>query len=172
MMLHEMSGNALDAHDYQLPEAPPPPKLPPPPLKLPLSLDDDPLLQLPPDEEPLDQEPPRDGPVDFGKRSAMNARTETDEPDDHGNADGSDKEQRQNTDQAAGRDRAQQLPQQGAQDSADDERGKQRDRDDRSDVFQIAEVHAARGNRQGLTVDDANHAIDTIRDATGEVSGL
>src|SRR5438445_619997 len=43
---------------YQLPEAPPPPKLPPPPLKLPLSLDDDPLLQ-PPDDEPLDQEPPR-----------------------------------------------------------------------------------------------------------------
>src|SRR5436190_23185005 len=57
---------------YQLPEAPPPPKLPPPPLKLPLSLDDEPLLQ-PPDEEPLDHEPP-DRPVDAGNRSAMKAR--------------------------------------------------------------------------------------------------
>jgi hypothetical protein len=56
MVLEEMPGDAPNAHDYQLPEAPPPPKLPPPPLKLPLSLDDDPLLQ-PPDEEPLDQEP-------------------------------------------------------------------------------------------------------------------
>jgi hypothetical protein len=45
---------------YQLPDAPPPPKLPPPPLKLPLSLDDEPLLQPPPDEDPLDQEPPRE----------------------------------------------------------------------------------------------------------------
>src|SRR5439155_5527124 len=95
---------------------------------------------------------------------------ETDEPDDHGNANGSDKEQRQNTDQAAGRDRAQQLPQQGAQNSADDERGKQRDRDDRPDVFQITEIYAARGNRQRLTVDDANHAIDAIRDAAGEIT--
>src|SRR6516225_400744 len=45
VVLEEMPGDTPDAHDYQLPEAPPPPKLPPPPLKLPLSLDDDPLLQ-------------------------------------------------------------------------------------------------------------------------------
>lgn len=59
---------------YQLPEAPPPPKLPPPPLKLPLSLLDEPLLQPPP-ALPLDQEPPRDDRV-LGaiaeNRSAMN----------------------------------------------------------------------------------------------------
>ncbi len=84
MMLHEMSGNALDAHDrYQLPEAPPPPKLPPPPLKPPLSLLlDDPLLQPPP-EEPLDHEPPRDDPA-LGaiaeNRSAMKPMTKPSAP--------------------------------------------------------------------------------------------
>ena len=44
----EMPADAPDAHGYQLPDAPPPPKLPPPPLKPPL------LLELP----PLDHEPP------------------------------------------------------------------------------------------------------------------
>src|SRR3954451_23630064 len=59
---------------YQLPEAPPPPKLPPPPLKPPL--DDDPLLQ-PPDDEPLDHEPRREDPVPdpAPNRSAINVRT-------------------------------------------------------------------------------------------------
>ena len=40
-MLQQMLADAPDAHVpalYQLPDAPPPPKLPPPPLKLPLSL--------------------------------------------------------------------------------------------------------------------------------------
>jgi hypothetical protein len=40
-----MSADAFDAHIYQLPDAPPPPKLPPPPLNPPLSLE----LLLPPE---------------------------------------------------------------------------------------------------------------------------
>ena len=51
VMLEKMPDDACNAHVYQLPDAPPPPKLPPPPLKPPLSLP----LEL----EPLpDQEPP------------------------------------------------------------------------------------------------------------------
>jgi hypothetical protein len=34
-----MFSNSLDTHGYQLPDAPPPPKLPPPPLNPPLSLE-------------------------------------------------------------------------------------------------------------------------------------
>jgi len=54
-MLEKMLADALDAHNpiapdsgqpYQLPDAPPPPKLPPPPLNPPLS------LELPPPEDP------------------------------------------------------------------------------------------------------------------------
>src|ERR1700761_423843 len=52
-VLHQMLADAFDAHNqlqtYQLPDAPPPPKLPPPPEKPPLS------LELPP---PPDQDPP------------------------------------------------------------------------------------------------------------------
>src|SRR5581483_6779368 len=63
MVLDQMPGDALDAHErtasHQLPEAPPPPKLPPPPEK-PLSLELQPLL-LPP-EKPPDQPLPRPRP--------------------------------------------------------------------------------------------------------------
>src|SRR5580693_269910 len=48
VMFYEMPADALDAHAYQLPDAPPPPKLPPPPLKEPLSLE----LPLPEYEPP------------------------------------------------------------------------------------------------------------------------
>src|SRR6185312_1294264 len=52
-----MLADALDAHNqlqiYQLPDAPPPPKLPPPPLNPPLSLE-----LLPPEEPPQDEPPP------------------------------------------------------------------------------------------------------------------
>src|SRR5579871_5343907 len=60
-----MLADALDAHPYQLPEAPPPPKLPPPPEK-PLSLEPElePELQPlePPPEKPPDQPPERPRP--------------------------------------------------------------------------------------------------------------
>src|SRR5712671_4845512 len=46
-VLNKMPADAPDIHAYQLPDAPPPPKLPPPPLKLPLSL-----------EVPLEPPPP------------------------------------------------------------------------------------------------------------------
>src|SRR6202166_4698967 len=50
--------DALDAHVYQLPDAPPPPKLPPPPENPPLSLELlPPLLQPPPEDNPPDQPP-------------------------------------------------------------------------------------------------------------------
>src|SRR3982074_76196 len=54
-MFEKMPADAPDAHIYQLPDAPPPPKLPPPPLNPPLSLE--PLL---PEYEPPppDQPPP------------------------------------------------------------------------------------------------------------------
>ena len=52
MVLEEMPGDTPDAHAYQLPEAPPPPKLPPPPLKPPPELE--PPLQPP----PLPDQPP------------------------------------------------------------------------------------------------------------------
>ncbi|MDH8644540.1 hypothetical protein QIH53_27210, partial [Klebsiella pneumoniae] len=48
----KMLADAFDAHccalGYQLPDAPPPPKLPPPPLKPPLELLDPPELNPPP----------------------------------------------------------------------------------------------------------------------------
>ena len=53
-VLDQMLADALDSHDeflYQLPDAPPPPKLPPPPLNPPLSLELEPLLQPPPPPE-------------------------------------------------------------------------------------------------------------------------
>ena len=58
LILDKVLADALDAHNYQLPEAPPPPKLPPLPEK-PLSLE--PELDPPdhePPEEPEDQPPP------------------------------------------------------------------------------------------------------------------
>ena len=173
MMLHEMSGNALDAHDrYQLPEAPPPPKLPPPPLKLPLSLDDDPLLQLPPDEEPLDQEPPRDGPVDVGNRSAMNARTKPMNPTITATPTDPTKNNASTpirlpvaTEPSSRPNKVRRIPP--MMNEANSVTGMIGPM-----LFQIAEVHAARGNRQRLAVDDANHAIDAIRDAAGEISRL
>src|ERR1700750_2860897 len=60
---------------YQLPDAPPPPKLPPPPLNPPLSLE----LELPPDQEPPllppDQLPPLPPPPPAGITSANIAKT-------------------------------------------------------------------------------------------------
>jgi hypothetical protein len=41
-----MPADAPDIHAYQLPDAPPPPKLPPPPLNPPLSLELLPLQSL------------------------------------------------------------------------------------------------------------------------------
>ncbi len=67
MVLDQMPGDALNAHErtasHQLPEAPPPPKLPPPPEK-PLSLELEPELQplLLPPEKPPDQPLPRPRP--------------------------------------------------------------------------------------------------------------
>src|SRR6185437_4187584 len=51
-----MSADAPDSHAYQLPDAPPPPKLPPPP---PLSLEPEPppLQPPPPPDQPVDQPP-------------------------------------------------------------------------------------------------------------------
>src|ERR1700674_2106022 len=73
-VLLQMLADAFDAHiqTYQLPDAPPPPKLPPPPLKPPLSLE---LLPPENDPPPPDQLPPRppDGATLDAKRLKMAA---------------------------------------------------------------------------------------------------
>jgi hypothetical protein len=55
-MFDQMPCDAPDAHPYQLPEAPPPLKLPPPPLK-PLSLSLELELELPLDHPPPPLQP-------------------------------------------------------------------------------------------------------------------
>ena len=80
--------------------------------------------------------------------------------------------QASSADQAAGRDRAEQPPEQRR---AGCRRRRARrtgtNRIERPDVVQIAEVHAARGHRQRLAVDDADHPVDAGRDAAGEIAG-
>src|SRR6202165_249470 len=76
-VLKKMPAHAPDVHAYQLPDAPPPPKLPPPPLNPPLS------LELPPDHElpplpPAIQPPPLPRPPGAGEVMASLNMTKID----------------------------------------------------------------------------------------------
>ncbi|MGY4598431.1 hypothetical protein ACVWXL_006177 [Bradyrhizobium sp. GM22.5] len=154
---------------YQLPEAPPPPKLPPPPLKPPL--DDDPLLQ-PPDDEPLDHEPRREDPVPdpAPNRSAINVRTAPSTPTPSPMTAEPITNQARTPTIAPVIPEPNKPPEHGAQDASDDQRAEQQEVEKRLDVVPIAEIHAARGRRQRLAVDDADHAVDARRDAAGEIA--
>ena len=124
VVLEKMPADAPDAHVcYQLPDAPPPPKLPPPPLKPPLSLE---LLPL--DPAAADQPPPTQPPPLPRRPPPTRQCVDEQHEDDHDHADSERRRKRADDEPGQRRRRCRRSPaeptqpaQHAAQDAADDE---------------------------------------------------
>ena len=175
-VFEQMPADALDAHVYQLPDAPPPPKLPPPPLKPPLLLELPPLDHepplLPPDQPPL--LPRRPGPADVNP-SLISTNSEREHAGDHRREQRADQEP---GDQ--GRQRRRRPPSRAAGPAGCATARRKIRRNDQERIEQVRSgLNELRilpmrrlRRRQLLAVDDPDHPVDARRDAAGEIAAL